>query len=201
MKKISKFNIRNTFDKLQNNVQNQKTVDLINTLQKKILNEESNYGRGLSSSTHEPSKKNINNNISNKNDLASFKTVNFGARNVINFGSSISKNNEINHMPSIQENTKENTGMTKFFQKIKNNLDRSISRNEKRSDKNIIKEEESSSSDDDDEDNNDISNDNSNDLISRKTGKNEFAKKYQEKQEKMNLRKISKNKELYLKIK
>ena len=63
-------------------------------------------------------------------------------------------------MPSIQENTKENTGMTKFFQKIKNNLDRSISRNEKRSDKNIIKEEESSSSDDEDEDNNDISNDN-----------------------------------------
>ena len=181
LKKISKFNIRNTFDKLQNNVQNQKTVDLINTLQKKILNEESNYGRGLSSSTHEPSKKNINNNISNKNDLASFKTVNFGARNVINFGSSISKNNEINHMPSIQENTKENTGMTKFFQKIKNNLDRSISRNEKRSDKNIIKEEESSSSDDEDEDNNnnDISNDNSNDLISRKTGKNEFAKNFE----------------------
>ena len=180
LKKISKFNIRNTFDKLQNNVQNQKTVDLINTLQKKILNEESNYGRGLSSSTHEPSKKNINNNISNKNDLASFKTVNFGARNVINFGSSISKNNEINHMPSIQENTKENTGITKFFQKIKNNLDRSISRNEKRSDKNIIKEEESSSSDDEDEDNNnDLSNDNSNDLISRKTGKNEFAKNFE----------------------
>jgi hypothetical protein len=37
LKKISKFNIRNTFDKLQNNVQNQKTVDLINTLQKKNI--------------------------------------------------------------------------------------------------------------------------------------------------------------------
>ena len=35
LKKISKFNIRNTFDKLQNNVQNQKTMNLINTLQKK----------------------------------------------------------------------------------------------------------------------------------------------------------------------
>ena len=57
MKKISKFNIRTTFDKLQNNVQNQKTVDLINTLQKKILNEENNLPRDNSSSFQNKQKK------------------------------------------------------------------------------------------------------------------------------------------------
>ena len=51
LKKISKFNIRTTFDKLQNNNKNQKTTDLINALQKKIFNDEqTNYNRNLSSS-------------------------------------------------------------------------------------------------------------------------------------------------------
>ena len=42
LKKISKINIRTTFDKLQNNNKNQKTTELINALQKKILNDEQN---------------------------------------------------------------------------------------------------------------------------------------------------------------
>ena len=37
LKKINKFNIRTTFDKLQNNDKNQKTMDLINSLQKKNI--------------------------------------------------------------------------------------------------------------------------------------------------------------------
>ena len=171
LKKISKFNIRTTFDKLQNNVQNQKTVDLINTLQKKILNEDSNYNRGYSSSINDVQKKN------NKNGLASFNTVNvnFGQRTK-DFGSSISKKTDaFLHMPSVQESTQENSGMAKFFAKIKNNLDRTLSKNDRHSEQNIINEEKSSSSSD--EDNED--NGNSNDLISKNTGNNnEFAKNF-----------------------
>ena len=169
LKKISKFNIRTTFDKLQNNVQNQKTVDLINTLQKKILNEDSNLNRGLSSSIHDVPKKN------NKNALASFNTVNVGARPK-DFGSSISKKTELFHMPSVQESTQENTGMTKFFAKIKNNLDRTLSKNnERHSEQNIINEEKiGSSSEEDDDDNNGYSND----LIPKNSGNNEFAKNF-----------------------
>ena len=42
LKKINKFNIRTTFDKLQNNNKNGKTTDLINALQKKMFNEDNN---------------------------------------------------------------------------------------------------------------------------------------------------------------
>ena len=173
LKKISKFNIRTTFDKLQNNVQNQKTVDLINTLQKKILNEENNNNHGLSSSIHDVPKKN------NKNGLTSFNTVNIanvGGRPK-DFGSSISKKtNEFFHMPSVQENTQENSVMTKFFAKIKNNLDRTLSKNERHSEQNIINEEKSGSSSE--EENEDNGNRYSNELIPKNTGNNEFAKNF-----------------------
>ncbi|MBR2193782.1 MAG: hypothetical protein IJ910_10820, partial [Bacteroidaceae bacterium] len=68
-----KFNIRTTFDKLQNNVQNQKTVDLINTLQKKILNEDSNYNRGYSSSINDVQKK--MDNFVNNTDFTDLKST------------------------------------------------------------------------------------------------------------------------------
>ena len=170
LKKISKFNIRNTFDKLQNNVQNQKTVDLINTLQKKILYEDSNYNRGLSTSSVHGGKK--------KPGLATFNTFNAQRKD---FGSSISKKgNDILANPTLHENSpQENTGMTKFFQKIKNNLDMSIT-GEKKSDKNIINEENSSSlsSDNEEENKNSISKDNSEDLISKNIGSNKFAENF-----------------------
>ena len=167
LKKISKFNIRNTFDKLQNNVQNQKTVELINTLQKKILSEDSNYNRGLSSSIPGKQKKNPG--------LTSFNTVNVGGRK--EFGSSISKKtNELFHNPSIQESTQENTGMTKFFKKIKNNLDNTITKNDKHSDKNNISEEKSSSSSEENNEENNIDFSN-NDLSRKKTG-GKFAENF-----------------------
>ena len=167
LKKISKFNIRNTFDKLQNNVQNQKTVDLINTLQKKILNEESNYNRGLSSSIHGKQKKNPG--------LTSFNTVNVATRK--EFGSSISKKtNEISHIPTIQETLHENTGMTKFFKKIKNNLENTNTKNDKHSDKNNITEEKSSSSSEEDNEENNVDFSN-NDLLRKRTG-GKFAENF-----------------------
>ena len=46
LNKNSKYNIRNTFDILQNMVQ--KAVDLINTWQKMIFNYDCNYNHGLS---------------------------------------------------------------------------------------------------------------------------------------------------------
>ena len=169
LKKISKFNIRNTFDKLQNNVQNQKTVDLINVLQKKIFNEESNYNRGLSTNSIHGAKK--------KPGLVSFNTFNAQRKE---FGSALSnKANELFPVPSLKENSpQENTGMAKFFQKIKNNLDMSITK-EKNSEKNIINEEDSSSISSDNEDENKNSHsllkDNSKDLISKNIGNNKFA--------------------------
>ena len=123
---------------------------MINTLQKKILNEDSNYNRGYSSSINDVQKKN------NKNGLASFNTVNvnFGQRTK-DFGSSISKKTDaFLHMPSVQESTQENSGMAKFFAKIKNNLDRTLSKNDRHSEQNIINEEKSSSSSDEDNEDN-----------------------------------------------
>ena len=168
LKKISKFNIRTTFDKLQNNVQNQKTVDLINTLQKKILNEENNLPRDNSSSFQNKQK---------KNGLVSFNTINVGARNK-DFGSSLGKRgNDLMHATSIQENTsQENAGMAKFFKKIKNNLDRTLSyKNDASSDKNQKYDDKSSSSS---EDNNEDMNDFSNDFIKKNADKNDFAKNF-----------------------
>ena len=166
LKKISKFNIRNTFDKLQNNVQNQKTMDLINTLQKKILNEDSNFNRGLSASSK--GKK--------KNGLSSFNTFNVTQRK--DFGSSISKKaNELAHVPSIQETSQENAGMAKFFQKIRNNLDLSITKNDRHSDKNVIDEEKSSSSLSESEEEN-KNKDNSKDLVYKIISNNKFAENF-----------------------
>ena len=106
LKKISKFNIRTTFDKLQNN--NEKTTDLINALQKKIFNDQQGtYNKNCSSSfmvSGIEEKKNENSKISREegnNVLQSFKTINMGDKNKSN----------------------DNSGMTKFFKKIKNNLD------------------------------------------------------------------------------
>ena len=87
LKKISKFNIRTTFDKLQNNNKNQKTTDLINALQKKIFNDDqTNLNRNLSSSfiisaIDQPDKKNTEASKRSKggnqlNMLHSFKTIN-----------------------------------------------------------------------------------------------------------------------------
>ena len=164
LKKISKFNIRTTFDKLQNNVQNQKTVDLINTLQKKILNEDSNFNRGLSASSK--GKK--------KNGLSSFNTFNVTQRK--DFGSLISKKaNELAHVPSIQENGQKNALMAKFFQKIRNNLDLSITKNERHSDKNVINEEKSSSSLSESEEEN---KNNSKDLVYKIISNNKFAENF-----------------------
>ena len=117
LKKISKFNIRTTFDKLQNNNKNQKTVDLINALQKKILNDEQNNNQNFSSSfmisTIEPAeKKNEVERKSKGHFLKSFKTISLIDRN--------------------QGNKEDNSGMEKFFKKIKNNLEYSLShKNEK----------------------------------------------------------------------
>ena len=158
LKKISKFNIRNTFDKLQNNVQNQKTMNLINTLQKKILNDDSNLNRGLTNSSIK---------ANNKNPLFSFNTINVPQRN--DFGTNISKKtNEIIHLPSIkEENSQENTGMTKFFKKIKNNLE---TKNTKKSEKNIINEDNSSSSSSEEEDDKPNQKESSKDLIEKNKG-------------------------------
>ena len=71
--------------------------------------------------------------------------------------------------------------MAKFFQKIKNNLDMSITK-EKSSEKNIINEEDSSSISSDNEDENKNSHsllkDNSKDLISKNIGNNKFAENF-----------------------
>ena len=165
LKKISKFNIRNTFDKLQNNVQNQKTVDLINTLQKKILNEDSNYNRGNSSSTNDKPK-------NNKNTLCSYNTINIGTRSK-DFVTSLTKKGELNNLTTIKGNTQTNDKMAKFFKKIRNNLELNISK----SDKNIIREVASSSSGEED-DNDDNKEDNSNDLTPKKGSNKEFAENF-----------------------
>ena len=168
LKKISKFNIRNTFDKLQNNVQNQKTMNLINTLQKKILNEDSNLNRGLTNSSIKANKKTV---------LSSFNTINIPQRK--DFGSTFNKKaNELINLPSIkEENSQENSAMTNFFKKIKNNLE---TKNTKKSEKNIINEENSSSSssseEDDDKPNQKES---SKDLIEKNKSGNKFAENFE----------------------
>ena len=143
LKKISKFNIRNTFDKLQNN-NNQKTNDLISSLQKKIFSE-NNAGNEISSSIV-MSKVDV---IDKRNDLSKvskgsginliqpFNTMNFGSQNnatnkkTTNFQTSLPKKkmSEFISMETIKEfsNYNDNMGMTKFFKKIKDNLDRTLS--------------------------------------------------------------------------
>ena len=138
LKKINKFTIRTTFDKLQNNSKIQKTNDLINSLQKKIFNDDTlSYNKNLSSSFHfstiEPERKNDSNKKSNF--LQSFKTLNF------------------DKMKSSQGNNEgDNLGLTKFFKKVKVNLERTLSqKNDKiqNSSNNKYKFKDSSSSDED----------------------------------------------------
>jgi len=144
LKKISKFNIRTTFDKLQNNNNNQKTADLINTLQKKIF-DDNNTGNELSSSIimskiESIDKRNELSKISKgggANYLQSFNTTSFGKRNSglfkrpSNYYTSLPKKkmSAFMSMETIKEinNNKDNMGMAKFFKKIKNNLDRTLS--------------------------------------------------------------------------
>jgi len=167
LKKISKFNIRNTFDKLQNNVQNQKTMNLINTLQKKILNEDSNLNRGLTNSSIKANKKTV---------LSSFNTINIPQRK--DFGSTFNKKtNELINLPSIkEENSQENSAMTNFFKKIKNNLE---TKNTKKSEKNIINEENSSSSSSEEEDDKPNQKESSKDLIEKNKSGNKFAENFE----------------------
>ena len=120
LKKISKFNIRNTFDKLQNNNKNQKTNDLINALQKKLFNEDSNtFSKNLSSSFFVPSNEPITDkkteSLKKSNFLKSFKTLNY----------------ERNKSSQNLMNDGDNLGMTKFFKKVRNNLERTLSQNDK----------------------------------------------------------------------
>ena len=173
LKKISKFNIRTTFDKLQNNNKNQKTTDLINALQKKIFNDDQNYNRNLSSSFMfsqiEPNEK--KNNEAPKaskgntqlNFLHSFKTINLSDKkqNMTNLPKK--KNSEFISIQTIQAlNGKgDNNGMVKFFQNIKNNLERTLSNKNDRSNNDISKRtnnnnevKEVSSTDEENEDNN-----------------------------------------------
>ena len=144
LKKISKFNIRTTFDKLQNNNNNQKTTDLINTLQKKIFND-NNAGNDLSSciitsKLESVDKRKELSKISKGNvasHFQSFNTVNFGNQNndlrkrPSNYLANLPKKkmSAFVSMENIREinNYKDNMGMAKFFKKIKNNLDRTLS--------------------------------------------------------------------------
>ena len=152
LKKISKFNIRTTFDKLQNNNKNQKTTDLINALQKKIFNDEQNgYNKNLSSSfmfsAAEPERKNEISKISkgriSGNFLQSFKTINVGG-----------DKNKVGAVNNISDNI----GMAKFFKKIKNNLERTLSKKSNIDKNNATdnEEKEKSSSEEENEENNEI---------------------------------------------
>jgi hypothetical protein len=165
LKKISKFNIRTTFDKLQNNNNNQKTTDLIYSLQKKIFSE-NNAGNELSGSI-DMSKLDVGdkrNDISKVsrgsgiNNFQSHGTMNFGNQNSgigkkpMNCQTSLPKKkiSTFISMETIKEisNYKEKMGMTKFFQKIKNNLDRTLSH--KNGDESIQNNTNKDSSSDDD---------------------------------------------------
>ena len=150
LKKISKFNIRTTFDKLQNNNKNQKTTDLINALQKKIFNEDhTSYNKNFSSSfmisAIEPDKKERTKIPKGGNPATNafqtFKTINSSNKN-------------------SNEAAGDNNGMTKFFKKIRNNLERSLSnKNEKSQDVSNNNElKEASSSEEDNENNENILN-------------------------------------------
>ena len=176
LKKISKFNIRTTFDKLQNNNKNQKTTDLINTLQKKVFNEGGN--NDLSGSIIISRLESIdkgNNNPKPSNFLKSFNTIgninrNISTKNAGNYGNIPKKKNSALLSVQTVQSTNQNVnndhlGMEKFFKKIKNNLDRTLSnKNEKnpdlskRSGNNIKDKEDESSSEDDENDQNDMGN-------------------------------------------
>ena len=172
LKKINKFNIRTTFDKLQNNNKNQKTTDLINALQKKIFNEDqNNYNKNFSSSFMisgiEPTDNKKESQKALKtggggNFFQSFKTIN------------VDKN----------KGDGNNSGMTKFFKKIRNNLERSLSnnKNEKKPENsrrsmNEIKEITSSEEENDNNQNENIDNANANGIIEGK-GNNSFAQNF-----------------------
>ena len=146
LKKISKFNIRTTFDKLQNNNKNQKTADLINVLQKKILNNDENgYNKNFSSSfmisAIEPTeKKNEEARLSKGglNYLKSFKTISL-----------------IDKKGNQENNKNDDCGMAKFFKKIKNNLEHSLSQKNHKNEenKNNSKKKETSSSEEEENEN------------------------------------------------
>ncbi len=180
LKKISKFNIRTTFDKLQNNNKNQKTTDLINALQKKIFNDDqTNLNRNLSSSfmfsaIDQPDKKNNEASRRSKggnqlNMLHSFKTINLSDKkqSAQNLNLPKKKNSEFIPIQTIQAlNGKgDNNGMVKFFQNIKNNLERTLSNKNdnndgsKRTNNNINEVKEVSSTDEDNDDNDSIAKD------------------------------------------
>jgi len=173
LKKISKFNIRTTFDKLQNNKQTQKTTDLINTLQKKVFNDGANNDQSSSflfSRLESMDKRNESSKIGEgANFLQSFKTMNLAlssknktTQNTENLSNThIQKRNcELLSVHTIKENPNNNndhSGMAKFFQKIKNNLERTLSsKNEgipNLSRRSLKKVKDDSSSDDDQNEN------------------------------------------------
>ena len=167
LKKISKFNIRTTFDKLQNNNKNQKTTDLINTLQKKIFNEGGNNdlsGSIIISRLESIDKRDNPKPPGGSNFLKSFNTIGNINRNKSTQNTGVynnlpkKKNSALLSVQTIQSNNvntnNDHLGMEKFFKKIKNNLDRTLSnKNEKNPDIskrsfNNSKEDESSSEDD-----------------------------------------------------
>jgi hypothetical protein len=144
LKKVNKFNIRTAFDKLQNNKETQKTAELINTLQKKVFNEGTNNDQSSSfliSRLESIDKRNESSKIGEGgNFLNSFKTINMGAssknnsiQNTAYMSNTLiqkSKNCELMSVKTIRDNANnnnDNSEMTKFFQKIKNNLERSLS--------------------------------------------------------------------------
>ena len=156
LKKISKFNIRSTFDKLQNNIQNQKIVALINTLQKTIMTEDSNLNNDASKTSIHGRRKSC---------LSSINTINIAQRKEFN--------SSITHLQSIKDTSHENKGMAKFFKKIKNNLDNS--KHDKSIENNIIAEEDSSSSSSSSEEEEIDKNEISNNSNSKSIIKNKFA--------------------------
>ena len=186
LKKINKFNIRTAFDKLQNNKQNQKTTELINTLQKKVFNEGTSNDQSSSfmfSGLESLERRNESSkNLDGGNFLQSFKTMNMGnssnnksTQNTLNISSTNipkSKNCELLSLKTIirdnPNNNNDQSGMAKFFKKIKNNLERTLSNKNdgnhdlSKSSAQKLKDDESSS---DDEDNG-----------NKENGKNELSK-------------------------
>ena len=174
LKKISKFNIRTTFDKLQNNNKNQKTTDLINALQKKIFNDEqTNYNRNLSSSfmfsAIEPiEKKNETTKLAKGgNFLQSFKTISLGDKSKAPINLPKKKNSEFISLQNLPGNGRgDNNGMVKFFKNIKSNLERTLSNkndksqeNSRPSNNNELKGISSSSEEDNNDNNGSFAND------------------------------------------
>ena len=124
LKKINKFNIRTTFEKLQNNNKNQKTKDLINSLHKKILNEDkSSFYRNSSSflmmKTFDPEKGNRKGGKSNL--FKPSKTINL-----------LDKNRGSGFNPKTDK-----SDISKFFKKIKNDIKSTVIQKNKQINKNI----------------------------------------------------------------